>query len=187
MRLIIALLVISSLLLVGCQTPRTTPVTSEGVADKQISDIDAQIAKIEEELRNQAKAKDIKVEEPAEEEEEKQVEVKQPEEIKPKVEEKVVETTKTKTPPSNEVSKTLTVKEGELVELKVAVEDDEDVTVSFSSPLDSNGKWQTGYEDSGEYLITVTVDDGDLKTTQTVKLVVEEVNRAPKIVDITLG
>ena len=45
---------------------------------------------------------------------------------------------------------------------------------SFTEPLDRQGKWQTSYGDAGEYIITVTATDGELSTSEKVKLVVKK-------------
>ncbi len=76
---------------------------------------------------------------------------------------------------------TITVNEGDLVSLKPeAIDEDMDnITYSFSQPLDQNGEWQTGYDDAGEYKITVTASDGRLTDTQEVLLTVKDVDRAP--------
>jgi len=96
------------------------------------------------------------------------------------------------TEPINEIKtesvlKTLVINETELVKLNVNYEDDGDVKITYSAPLDTNGEWQTNYGDAGEYKITITLDDGEFKTTQEVNLIVNKVNRPPKILDITLG
>ncbi|MBI2650986.1 hypothetical protein HYX01_00780 [Candidatus Woesearchaeota archaeon] len=44
--------------------------------------------------------------------------------------------------------------------------------------------WKTGYDDAGDYLVTASVSDGTDKTTQQFKVKVENVNRAPVILDI---
>ena len=47
--------------------------------------------------------------------------------------------------------------------------------------------WQTGYDDSGSYDVVVTVSDGKDSVTQTVKVALENVNRAPVIKNIVKG
>ncbi|PIN73729.1 hypothetical protein COV20_05925 [Candidatus Woesearchaeota archaeon CG10_big_fil_rev_8_21_14_0_10_45_16] len=83
----------------------------------------------------------------------------------------------------------VTVVEGELVQIKPEVTDlDEDqVDVSISEPLGSDGKWQTSFTDHGEYFVTVTADDGKDKVTKRVKVTVQDVNKAPEIVDVSLA
>ncbi len=75
----------------------------------------------------------------------------------------------------------ITVNEGDLVSLKLeAIDEDMDnIFYNFSKPLNQNGEWQTGYEDAGEYKITVTASDGKLTDTQKVLLIVKDKNRAP--------
>ncbi len=75
----------------------------------------------------------------------------------------------------------ITVDEGDFVSLKPeAIDEDMDnIFYNFSKPLNQNGEWQTGYEDAGEYKITVTASDGKLTDTQKVLLIVEDKDRAP--------
>lgn len=85
----------------------------------------------------------------------------------------------------------VTVKENEQVSLNVKVNDlDRDnTTVTFTSPLDRSGKWQTKYGDAGEYEVKVTVSDGKEKTVKNVLVVVQRVNVPPVIeslADITV-
>jgi len=76
---------------------------------------------------------------------------------------------------------TITVNEGDLVSLKPEAldEDMDNIIYTFSQPLDQNGEWQTGYDDSGEYELTVTASDGKLTDTQQVLLIVKDSDRAP--------
>jgi hypothetical protein len=57
----------------------------------------------------------------------------------------------------------------------------EDVTITYSGWMDSSTK-KTGYDDAGEYEVTVTCSDSS-KTSQTakVKVTVLDKNRPPKI------
>ncbi|MBI4152381.1 hypothetical protein HY495_01610 [Candidatus Woesearchaeota archaeon] len=82
----------------------------------------------------------------------------------------------------------LLVKEGDLVTIKPAVTDidGDNVKVTVSSPVGDDGVWQTGYTDHGEYVITITADDGKAKVTRQVKLTVSDVNMPPEIVKISL-
>jgi predicted DNA-binding antitoxin AbrB/MazE fold protein len=79
--------------------------------------------------------------------------------------------------------KTIEVEETDLVSLKPKATDaDADqLSYTFSPPLDAEGKWQTNYGDAGEYNITITVSDGQLSTSQDVLLVVKKKNVAPEI------
>lgn len=79
--------------------------------------------------------------------------------------------------------KTFRVDETELVSLMpTAVDEDEDqLSYSFTSPLDEHGQWQTTYGDMGEYEVKVTVSDGESNTSEDVLLVVNKKNVAPTI------
>jgi len=78
----------------------------------------------------------------------------------------------------------ITVTETETVKLTSTVTDEEGdkVTVTYSSPLNNNGEWTTTYDDAGEYQVTITATDGELTTTKTIKITVEDKNRAPEFV-----
>jgi len=82
----------------------------------------------------------------------------------------------------------LTVQEGDVVKIEPDVSDlDEDnVIVTISEPVGDDGVWETGYTDHGNYIITVTADDGKDTITKKVQLTVEDVNMPPEIVDISL-
>jgi len=57
--------------------------------------------------------------------------------------------------------------------------DGDSLTYSFTSPINSSGEWQTTYSDSGVYTTTVIVSDGSLTDSQSVGIIVNNVNRAP--------
>ena len=82
--------------------------------------------------------------------------------------------------------KIVTIKENELLKLNVKANDpdNDQVTLTFSKPLDVNGQWKTTYGDAGEYQVTITATDGKLNTEQKVKIVVERVNVPPVIGDV---
>jgi|GEM_PF-3288804 len=100
-------------------------------------------------------------------------------------EEKEEETVSTKVEEVNEedFDVIIKVKEGDLVNLqpKVIDPDNDDITFTYSEPLDANGRWQTDYGDAGKYVITITVSDGVTTTEKQVLLVVEKVNVPPVI------
>ena len=77
----------------------------------------------------------------------------------------------------------VTVNEGEKVVLDFPEQDsdEEELTYSFDAPLDSNGEWETGYGDAGNYKIEVTASDGEFETETVVELTVLDVDRAPII------
>jgi hypothetical protein len=75
------------------------------------------------------------------------------------------------------------VKEGETVKLRpVAIDPDNDrLSFSATDPVGKDLKWKTNYNDNGNYIVNVTVSDGELTDTKTVKVFVENVNRLPTI------
>ncbi len=83
----------------------------------------------------------------------------------------------------------ITIKEGETAQFKVAASDldDDAVTVSISNPVGDDGIWETTFTDHGDYTITITANDGKGTTTKRVRLHVQDVNKPPEIVDVTLG
>ncbi len=83
----------------------------------------------------------------------------------------------------------LKVKEGEAVKLepKVTDLDGDEVTVTVSEPVGDDGVWQTSYTDHGEYFVTVTANDGKGTVTKKVKVIVEDVNMPPEIVEVSLA
>ena len=78
---------------------------------------------------------------------------------------------------------TLTFREGDLVEVNPVVEDPDGdrVFLSFSEPLNREGRWQTRLGDAGEYIVTITASDGELETQESVLLIIERANRPPVI------
>lgn len=83
----------------------------------------------------------------------------------------------------------LIVKEGEIIKIEPVVEDlDGDlVTITISEPVGDDGVWETSYTNHGEYVITVTADDGKDIVTERVRVVIEDVNVAPEIIDVSLA
>lgn len=95
-----------------------------------------------------------------------------------------VEEDETTTTPNTSNLPTKVVKEGELVEFKKDVAfdpDGDELQYTFVSPLDSEGTWQTQLGDAGEYIVPVTVSDGELESTIQVRLIVEAINNRPVI------
>jgi len=78
------------------------------------------------------------------------------------------------------------VEEGETVSFEVEVSDPDgdDVTYEISGWMESTEK-DTGYEDEGNYVVTVTATDGEYEVSQDFNVVVTDVNRAPDF-DIVL-
>ena len=81
----------------------------------------------------------------------------------------------------------LTVKEGEIIELKPQVTDlDEDkITLTITDPVGNDGVWETGFTNHGVYIVTVTADDGKDKVTEKVTVTVEDVNMPPEIESVS--
>jgi len=76
----------------------------------------------------------------------------------------------------------ITVNENALVEITPQATDldGDTITYTFTTPLDAQGKWQTDYNDAGDYTVTVTATDTtSLSDSQEVKIKVLNVNRAP--------
>jgi len=76
--------------------------------------------------------------------------------------------------------------EGDLVEIIPIVSDlnGDEVTLTISSPVGDDGVWETTYTDHGVYDVTVTASDGDSDTVEVITLTVNDVNKAPQILDI---
>jgi hypothetical protein len=85
------------------------------------------------------------------------------------------------TPPSN--AKILIVQETDLVSLKPQVDDpDQDsISLSYTSPINQGGVWQTTYGDEGEYTITITASDGELTAAKDVLVIVNKKEESPVI------
>ena len=77
------------------------------------------------------------------------------------------------------------VEETEFVKISpTAIDPDKDqITYEYSAPLDNEGEWQTGYDDAGEYQITITASDGEETTEEVVTLIVENKNQAPDVTE----
>ncbi|MFQ5474470.1 MAG: Ig-like domain-containing protein [Candidatus Nanoarchaeia archaeon] len=88
--------------------------------------------------------------------------------------------------PSLKVSD-VTVREGETVRLAPTVSDadGDDVKVTYSGWMTSATR-KTGYDDAGEYSVTVKASDGTETVSRTVKVTVLNKNRPPKITEVTL-
>jgi hypothetical protein len=86
----------------------------------------------------------------------------------------------TTTAPSTRVPRII-VNETELVSLQLPSTDvdGDDITYTFSQPLNKDGKWQTKMGDAGEYTVTITASDGKLTTAQQIIIEVRSLNKAP--------
>jgi len=87
------------------------------------------------------------------------------------------------------VAENLSVKEGDVVMIKPQVTDlDEDkINLTISDPVGNGGVWETSFTDHGDYVVTVTASDGKGSVSKRVRLVVEDVNKPPEIVDVKLS
>ncbi|MEK6856903.1 MAG: PKD domain-containing protein, partial [Nanoarchaeota archaeon] len=89
--------------------------------------------------------------------------------------------------PALEVSD-ISVNEGELVKVipEVSDPDNDKIKLIFSAPLNSNGEWQTDFNDAGTYIITVTADDSyNGIVRKNLNINVADLNRAPVIDSIS--
>jgi nitrogen fixation protein FixH len=82
----------------------------------------------------------------------------------------------------------ITINEGETVTIKPVVTDlDEDpITLTISEPVGDDGVWETRFVDHGEYFITVSANDGKDVVNKRIKLLVQDVNMPPEILEVNL-
>jgi hypothetical protein len=76
--------------------------------------------------------------------------------------------------------------EGETASVEPVVSDlnGDDITVTISEPIGDEGVWETAYTDHGVYEISVVASDGETETVKVITLTVNDVNKAPQILDI---
>lgn len=68
-----------------------------------------------------------------------------------------------------------------------AIDLDMDIlNITYSEPLSPQGDWLTGYDDAGEYFVTITASDGKETATKTIAIVVHNRNQPPTIKQNTL-
>lgn len=81
----------------------------------------------------------------------------------------------------------ITVNEGETVTIEPEVSDldGDEITITISDPVGSDGVWATSYTDNGEYSITITAYDGKDTVSDTIDLIVEDVNMPPEIIEVS--
>lgn len=82
---------------------------------------------------------------------------------------------------SGDIDKYMTVFAGKEIKLNVKTRDPDgdELTYTYSSPLDENGMWQTSMDDIGKYNVIITVSDGKYKQSLRILLEVKKFNRAP--------
>ncbi|MBT4539254.1 hypothetical protein HOI26_02500 [Candidatus Woesearchaeota archaeon] len=80
----------------------------------------------------------------------------------------------------------ISVKEGETVTVQPEITDldGDNVQLSISEPVGDDGVWETDFTDHGDYIVTVTANDGKDTVTQRLRVNVEDVNMPPQIVDV---
>ena len=80
----------------------------------------------------------------------------------------------------------ITVKENKKITLRPKVIDPDlaEVTITYSTPMNAQGEWQTNYGDAGEYIVVVTATDKTTTAMKTLKIIVEKDNVAPTIENI---
>jgi len=86
-------------------------------------------------------------------------------------------------PPIIESIDDIWIKEGDEVRIKPKVSDpdNDELKITFSTPFNEKGIWQTDYDDAGSYLVRITVSDGIDNTSLQFNVNVENVNRPPEI------
>jgi len=89
-------------------------------------------------------------------------------------------------PPTIDKIADIEIEEGEKIEVEPVVNDlnGDDITVTISEPIGDDGVWETGFTDHGVYEVTVEATDGVATTIQTFQILVNDVNKAPEIIDI---
>ena len=77
----------------------------------------------------------------------------------------------------------IVVREGELVQLnpKVKDADGDEISLTFSAPLNDRGEWQTAPGDAGLHTVTVTASDGKSSVKKEIRILVLSGNAAPEI------
>lgn len=87
--------------------------------------------------------------------------------------------------PAIKVDSKVEVDEGDTVKLEPVVTDPEGeaVQISYSGWMTTNTK-ETGYDDAGEYEVVITASDGIDEVSETVTVIVNNVNRKPSFVSI---
>ncbi|MCK4670536.1 MAG: hypothetical protein KAT43_05010 [Nanoarchaeota archaeon] len=96
-------------------------------------------------------------------------------------------------PDLSKIKDEITINEGELLDLKLPAKDIDDDVLKYIiiGPVNDNGKWQTDFEDEGEYSIRITAKDGKLtpkgkeaSAKKTVTIIVNNVDRASDVESI---
>jgi len=104
--------------------------------------------------------------------------------VETKQEVNIIVETRNKAPVLEKI-KDITIKEGETVKLSPKALDPEGqpLTITYSGWMTSDTK-ELDFNSAGEYIVRITVSDGEKQAHQDVKITVEGVNRAPQFVSI---
>lgn len=100
----------------------------------------------------------------------------------------VIEVLKANDAPVINIDDEITVFEGDTVELDVTVTDADpadEPTYTINGWMQTTSK-ETGFEDAGEYIVTITATDGKDHVSKDVTIIVKNVNRAPEF-EIVIG
>ena len=94
----------------------------------------------------------------------------------------------TNKPPVLKLIADITTSEGKTVNFNpVATDPDGDqITIRYSGWM-NKAIYTTNYDDAGTHIVTVTASDGKESTSQDVTVIVTNVNRPPKIINIVQG
>ena len=94
----------------------------------------------------------------------------------------------TNKPPVLKLIADITTSEGKTVSFNpVATDPDSDqITIRYSGWM-NKAIYTTNYDDAGTHIVTVTASDGKESTSQDVTVIVTNVNRPPKIINIVQG
>ena len=89
-------------------------------------------------------------------------------------------------PPVFGIADTLEFNEGDFIEIdpEIADEDGDDVVVTYSGWMSSR-TYQTTFEDAGEYQVTIKADDGVVRVSKDISILVYDVNREPSLTLLT--
>ncbi len=213
-KLVCCIIVILSLLIAGCNISDYKYTEPSGNAVKQIcdektkicypveqnepvaenrDDFDEEFEKLKQivkdmnEEENKSNENQIKEETEIKEANQEETELKEEDsQTESKVEEKEESSLEAEIEPTTGQIKKMSVFEEETVRLKVKSTDPDgdNITYTFSEPLDENGVWETEIGDRGKYTLYVTVSDGSYKQTQRIQLEVKKYNRAPVLKEI---
>jgi len=80
----------------------------------------------------------------------------------------------------------ISVFESDLIKLKIDAYDldDDKLDYFFPEPFDKNGEWQTNYNDSGVYNLTIAVSDGKEISYKQLQIIIKDKDRPPVFVGL---